>query len=242
MLKKIVLSLLIGLILAGKILAQGVDYYLPYPGILPDHPFYWAKMVRDRVQLVLTTKPQAKAEKLLLYADKRLGAAWALIDGQKTVLGVSTLTKAEKYLERALEQRSSFADQERLDRAVRKHREVMGLLKAKAGDQAGLVEALMVKLEAVRPAAEPVTEVSIEAAEETTVFAALEKLAGEKGWEIAAKDYEFGKLVEAIAGAANSQEKAWIYYVNGAAGDKASDKFELKAGDKVEWRYEAVKP
>lgn len=242
MLKKIVLSLLIGLILAGKTLAQGVDYYLPYPGILPDHPFYWAKMVRDRAQLIFTTKREAKAEKLLLYADKRLGAAWALIDGQKTALGVSTLTKAEKYLERALEQRSSFTDPERLDRAVRKHREVMGLLKAKVGDQAGLVEALMVKLEAVPPAAEPVSEVSIEAAEDTTAYAVLEELAGEKSWEIVTKDYEFGKLVEAIGGAANSQEKAWIYYVNGVVGDKASDKFELKAGDKVEWKYETVKP
>lgn len=242
MFKKILLGFLVGLFFAGKVLAQNVDYYLPYPGILPDHPLYWLKMVRDRIGLVLTTAETAKAEKLLLYADKRLGAAWALIEGNKVALGVSTLTKAEKYLEQAVAQRDNFSDQGRLDRAIKKHAEVLALVKDKTGSYANLVEEMIAKLEAVRPAEALVTQVSFEAAEDTTVYAALEKLAGEKGWEIVTKDYDFGKLVEAIGGTANSQDKAWIFYVNGQAGDKASDKFTLAAGDKVEWKYEAVKP
>jgi len=44
MFKKIFLGLLLGLVLGGKVVAQGVDYYLPYPGILPDHPLYWLKI------------------------------------------------------------------------------------------------------------------------------------------------------------------------------------------------------
>jgi len=111
---------------------EEVDYYLPYPGILPDHPLYWLKMVRDRVQLWLTTDQLAKAEKLLLYADKRLGAGWALIEGNKVDLGVTTLTKAEKYLERAVMTADKLGDggeeerfKEKLEKAERKHREVL---------------------------------------------------------------------------------------------------------------------
>jgi len=78
-----------------------IDYVLPYPGVLPDSPFYTIKMIRDRIVLLLTTDPINKTEKLLLYADKRLGAAQALFEGNKANLGASTVTKAEKYLEQA---------------------------------------------------------------------------------------------------------------------------------------------
>ena len=70
-----------------------VEYYLPYPGILPDSPLYKIKAIRDRVQLVLTFDEVQKAERELLYADKRVGAAWALADGGKADLAVSTATK-----------------------------------------------------------------------------------------------------------------------------------------------------
>ena len=38
------------------------------------------------------------------YADKRIGAGKALIEGNQAALGVATLTKGEKYLERAMVQ------------------------------------------------------------------------------------------------------------------------------------------
>lgn len=79
-----------------------VQYYLPYPGILPDHPLYPLKMVRDRIWLWLTTDVLRKTEVLLLFSDKRLGAARALVEGNKVDLGITTLEKAEKYLERAV--------------------------------------------------------------------------------------------------------------------------------------------
>jgi hypothetical protein len=124
----------------GGVLA--VDYYLSYPGILPDHPLYWLKMVRDRVQLWLTTKPLVKAERLLLYADKRLGAGWALVDGNKVDLGVTTLTKGEKYLERVMIAAESLGEggeemrfKEKLNKARMKHEEVLLLLEEKLGDE-----------------------------------------------------------------------------------------------------------
>lgn len=114
--------------------AKAVEYYLPSPGILPDHPFYWVKMIRDRVGLVVTWNKKAKAEKLLLYADKRLGAGWELVEGNKMELGVSTITKAEKYLERARTM-GEHLDEERLKKAVAKHKEVLLLLADKIDEE-----------------------------------------------------------------------------------------------------------
>lgn len=254
MFKKILMSFLIGLFFAGKVIAQGVDYYLPYPGILPDHPLYWLKMVRDRVGLVLTTGETAKAEKLLLYADKRLGAAWALIEGNKVTLGASTLTKAEKYLEEAWNKGKNLPLQPKLSKAVKKHLEVLTGLKEKSGDYGDLVEGMIAKLETINDQAQPETgQVKIlvsfgdRAIEETPVEAAtaleaLEKVSADQGWEIQIKEYDFGKLVEAVNGYKNNPKKAWIYSVNGQAGDKAAGRYNLSSGDKVEWKYEAVKP
>lgn len=256
MFKKIFLGLLLGLIFSSRVLAQGADYYLPYPGILPDHPLYWLKMVRDRVGLWTTVGETAKAEKLLLYADKRLGAAWALIEGNKVPLGVSTLTKGEKYLEQAASS-SDASFKQKLAKAVLKHEEVIIRLQPGVGaDYAPLLEEMQRKLQrlsaqmGVMPAAQAVdisvafssqkvTEAQVEA---TTAFDALEKLALANSWELQVKDYDFGKLVESINGVTSDKAMAWIVYVNGEAVDKASDKFELNSGDKVEWRYEKVKP
>lgn len=121
-----------------------VDYYLPYPGILPDHPLYWLKMIRDRIMLLLTPEPVAKFDRLLLYADKRLGAAQALIEGGKKELGVATATKGEKYLERTVTQFKQIKDQgkatpeltERLRKATLKHEEVLQKVLEKVPDQA----------------------------------------------------------------------------------------------------------
>ncbi len=75
-----------------------INQYLPHPGILPDHPLYWLKMVRDKAQLVITREQHFRFELLLLYADKRLGAGEKLINKQQSHLGVATISKAEKYL------------------------------------------------------------------------------------------------------------------------------------------------
>lgn len=112
---------------------EEVNYFLPYPGILPDHLLYPLKMVRDRIWLFLTTDPLRKAELYLLFADKRLGASRALIEGNKIDLGITTLTKAEKYLEKAVNQervaqqvgKDTAAFLEKLSLATLKHEEVM---------------------------------------------------------------------------------------------------------------------
>lgn len=110
-----------------------VDYFLAYPGVLPDHMLYSLKMIRDRVWLWLTTDPLKKGQTLLLFADKRLGAGKALIEGGKVDLGVTTLTKGEKYLEQSIAQailakskgRDASLLLENLSRATLKHEEVL---------------------------------------------------------------------------------------------------------------------
>jgi hypothetical protein len=79
-----------------------VDYNFPYPGrILPDSPFWSLKALRDKLWLGLTFNESKKAELMLLFADKRLASSQILFQRGKAEIAFSTLTKAEKYLERA---------------------------------------------------------------------------------------------------------------------------------------------
>src|SRR3989344_2900878 len=116
------------------------EYYLPYPGVLPDSPLYKLKAVRDRVQLWLTFAPEEKARKELLFADKRINAAVFLVEGGKEALGVTTATKAEKYMEQAIRRTVKLAREEKdvksmlgtLITASAKHMEILASLQEAA--------------------------------------------------------------------------------------------------------------
>jgi hypothetical protein len=118
-----------------------IEYYLPYPGLLPDSPLYKVKALRDRIALLLTWNEESKARRELLYSDKRINAAMFLVEGGKNSLGVTTATKAEKYLEsavgRAVRQAQSGRDVKSLltdlSKACAKHLEVLQGLKEKVG-------------------------------------------------------------------------------------------------------------
>jgi len=126
-------------LVASEAAKKEVDYFLVYPGILPDHFLYPIKMVRDRLQFWLTTNFLKKGDLLLKYADKRLGAGRALIEGNKVELGITTLTKAEKYLQQAVDQEKLARGKgentknflEKLSQASLKHQEVLLVLKEK---------------------------------------------------------------------------------------------------------------
>lgn len=131
-------------------LVPKADYLLVYPGILPDNTFYPLKMIRDRLVLTLTTDPLKKVEVMLLFADKRLGAAKALIEGGKVELGISTATKGEKYLIQAVDQvlqaekdgKDTSTLKEKLTNASLKHAEVISDLIAKVSGNGNLEEVL----------------------------------------------------------------------------------------------------
>jgi hypothetical protein len=79
-----------------------IKYFFPYPGkILPDNSFYFLKAFRDKLWLQINSNPNKRAEILLLLADKRIASARILFEKGKPNIAFSTLTKAEKYLERA---------------------------------------------------------------------------------------------------------------------------------------------
>src|SRR3990167_744470 len=50
---------------------EKIQYDLPYPGILPDHPLYVFKTTRDKILEFFTRGNIKKAELYLLFSDKR---------------------------------------------------------------------------------------------------------------------------------------------------------------------------
>lgn len=115
-----------------------VNYTLPHPGILPDHPLYWLKMIRDRIQLIIFTSPAKKTSFLLHFADKRAAAAEKLLQKGKTQLAVTTYTKAEKYLEKAflhMQDIKNTSNKEDFKKALLKHREVLKLFENKMSNE-----------------------------------------------------------------------------------------------------------
>ena len=121
------------------------EYSLPYPGILPDHPLYPLKMLRDRVKLLLAFSAEEKSQLLLLYADKRIGAARELVEGNKIDLGVSTALKAEQYLKQTLDEAKIVEDgvlRETLVRAANKHEEVLEGIEESLEDKGKIQEAV----------------------------------------------------------------------------------------------------
>lgn len=74
-----------------------VIYDLPYPGILPDHPLYYFKILRDRILEFATRDYLKKADLYLLYSDKRVAMSLALAKKGKDKQALVTLSKAEKY-------------------------------------------------------------------------------------------------------------------------------------------------
>jgi len=73
-------------------------YNLPYPGILPDHPLYPLKRLRDAVMLLLSRDSVRSIELKRLFADKHLVMAQLLWEKENYPLAYDTLIKGERYL------------------------------------------------------------------------------------------------------------------------------------------------
>ena len=78
-----------------------VDYKLPYPGILPDHPLYRFKKIRDFIIYSLNRSPQKRIELNLLFADKKIVMAQTLLEKRETDLAVDTLLDSQMDLFKA---------------------------------------------------------------------------------------------------------------------------------------------
>lgn len=72
----------------------------------------------------------------------------------------------------------------------------------------------------------------------TTVWEVLSRVAKENDFNLVSEDSDFGVFIKEIGGKANTKDQFWLYFVNGKMGEVAADKYELKTGDLVEWKYE----
>lgn len=132
---------------------QKIEYTLPYPGILPDHPLYVVKRIRDYILERVIVEPVRKGEFYILQGDKRLQMGVMLIDAGKEELGESTISKAEKYMEKSVQTLLAFQETEsmvpthisdRLRISLSKHEELIqgSLVKVNDEQKSGLTESL----------------------------------------------------------------------------------------------------
>lgn len=114
--------------------SQGVEYELPYAGLLPDHPLYTVKAARDAFWLFFTRDAFKKAELLLLFSDKKVVMAQSLADKGKWTLAIEALEASEKDVDRMIDalklaqKIGSAPSQDFLDTALQsneKHLEIM---------------------------------------------------------------------------------------------------------------------
>jgi hypothetical protein len=78
--------------------SPSLEYALPYPGILPDHPLYFMKNMRDKILIFFSRDLLKKSQLKLLLSDKHLVMGQILSGMGKNELSVKTLTHGEKYL------------------------------------------------------------------------------------------------------------------------------------------------
>lgn len=72
----------------------------------------------------------------------------------------------------------------------------------------------------------------------STAYEALVNTAADELFTLKTKQYDFGVFVEQIGELPNTNDKAWIYYLNNKSATQAADKQEVREGDVVRWKYE----
>ena len=72
-----------------------IEYDLAFPGILPDHPLYKLKVLRDKITAASILNSLKKIDFYLLQTDKGILATAMLIDKNKIDLAKATALKAE---------------------------------------------------------------------------------------------------------------------------------------------------
>ncbi|MBI5449585.1 hypothetical protein HY948_04720 [Candidatus Gottesmanbacteria bacterium] len=127
-----------------------VEYELAFPGMLPDHPLYKAKIMRDRIMAFVTSNPQKLADFYLLQTDKGILAAAMLVDKNNSKLAATTALKAEHNFTLLTQQLFRFpkkpetAFYQKLKTAAAKHQEVLASLeKRTTGEEAKTFETII---------------------------------------------------------------------------------------------------
>lgn len=139
---------LIGWLVAGIILVvslfsaakQGADKGLTASGltwywgseILPDHLLYPSLMFVDRVALMNSKTPESRVYMQVNYAYRRTQAALSLVRKGKPELAITTMSKAQKYLNQAAAETLiaglPVTDKRMVIKAIEYHNEQLELL------------------------------------------------------------------------------------------------------------------
>lgn len=85
-------------------MAASSDYFLPFPGILPDNSLYFLKTFRDRVVSFFISDPLKRSSFDLLQSDKRMNSVTFLSAEPKPdrALMITTISKALNYYEEGI--------------------------------------------------------------------------------------------------------------------------------------------
>ncbi|MCL4354174.1 DUF5667 domain-containing protein [Patescibacteria group bacterium] len=117
---------------------------LPYPGLLPDSPLYFLKMIRDRFVSFSTQNPASKVDFDILQAEKRLNAGvYLFIQRKDHSLATSTISKGSNYFNNALivaenakKQKEDIKDLKRkISKSLLKYKYVLKNLKSEKSEQ-----------------------------------------------------------------------------------------------------------
>lgn len=136
----------------GMTVTTTVEYALPYPGILPDHPLYLLKNLRDQIFEWLIADPIRKTEFYTLQGDKRVNMAVFLQAKGNEFMALDSLTKANTYMKSAIATAMLVKQQgkevpgyvlDKMSNALAKHEAVVGelMLKAPEGSREKFVNA-----------------------------------------------------------------------------------------------------
>lgn len=113
---------------------QPIHYDLAFPGILPDHPLYKLKVLRDKFMEYFKESPQDKVSFYLLQTDKGISAAAILVDKKNFPLASQTLLKAEHNMTKLVDELRRFPSSpsaqllDTLKTASKKHLEIINVL------------------------------------------------------------------------------------------------------------------
>jgi hypothetical protein len=85
-----------------QLISEELEYTLPFPGILPDHPLYFVKSTRDAIMRMFISNPIKKVEFSLLQSDKYLSMAIVYADMKKWDRAGQTVVQSQKEMEQAI--------------------------------------------------------------------------------------------------------------------------------------------
>lgn len=138
---------------------------LAEPGILPDSPFYFVKRIFESTGTFLTFSPEAKFNRYLLLAEKRLAEAKELLEKNKLELATRSLDayntaqqKADDQLQKLMESGKDVMELTRkAEESVAKHIVVLQEVLERAPEAAreGLQRAIEVSSKVIQKMLEP---------------------------------------------------------------------------------------